>query len=148
MKGISAMIATVLLIAFTIAIGGIVSVWLTGLTTTQTQQVSNQSSAQAKCTPSLSIDLVKVPSGVLPLAANVTFSNPSQQTITSITVLLPNNGSAIIYSPLSQTLGPGLIGTAYANVTALPTFVKVSGLCSGLPVSTTCDNTMACWQTG
>jgi len=40
MKGISPMIATVLLLAFTIAVGGIISVWLTGMTRTQTAGVT------------------------------------------------------------------------------------------------------------
>jgi len=40
MKGISAMVATVLLLAFTVAVGGIVSVWLTGMTRTQTAGVT------------------------------------------------------------------------------------------------------------
>ncbi|MEM5854631.1 MAG: archaellin/type IV pilin N-terminal domain-containing protein, partial [Candidatus Aenigmatarchaeota archaeon] len=35
-KAISPMIATILLVAFTVAVGGIISVWLTGFTRTQT----------------------------------------------------------------------------------------------------------------
>jgi len=40
MKGISPMVATVLLLAFTVAVGGIISVWLTGMTRTQTAGVT------------------------------------------------------------------------------------------------------------
>ena len=145
MKGISPMIAIVLLIAFTVAIGGVMSVWLTGLTNTQTQQVSNQSSAQAKCTPALVIDLVKAPS-VANGALNITFSNPSQQTISAITALIPNNMTTITLS--STSLLPGDVGTARVNVSSVPSFAKVGGTCSGLPVSSTCENSMACWQTG
>ncbi|MBS3055183.1 MAG: hypothetical protein J4452_01690 [Candidatus Aenigmarchaeota archaeon] len=145
MKGISPMIAIVLLIAFTVAIGGIMSVWLTGLTNTQTQQVSNQSAAQAKCTPALVIELVKAPS-VVAGALNITFSNPSQQTINAISALIPNNMTTITLSATS--LLPGDVGTARVNVSSLPTFVRVLGTCSGLPVSATCENSMSCWQTG
>ena len=158
MKGISAMIATVLLIAFTIAIGGIVSIWLTGLTNTQTQQVTNQSSAQVKCTPSLSISTAKVP-GTAPVGTglpnqpvisqvNVTFTNPSQQTISSLTALIPFISANNVTSFSATSLSAGGIGTVTAWVYLIPTYVKVSGVCAGLPVSATCDNTMACWSTG
>jgi flagellin-like protein len=49
MKGISPLIATVLLIAFTVAVGGIISVWLTGFTRTQTQAVGSQASISITC---------------------------------------------------------------------------------------------------
>ncbi|MFH0711111.1 MAG: hypothetical protein V1944_00880, partial [Candidatus Aenigmatarchaeota archaeon] len=142
---ISAMIATVLLIAFTVAIGGVMSIWLTGLTSTQQQQVSNQSTAQTKCIPSLTIDDVNAPV-TADKYLNFTFSNPSQQTISSITVLIPNN-LTVATVPITS-LPPGSAGTAYANVSAAPLYVKVMGICSGIPVSATCENTQACWTTG
>jgi flagellin-like protein len=49
MKGISPLVATILLIAFTIAVGGIVSVWITGFTRTQTVQVSSVAEDQLRC---------------------------------------------------------------------------------------------------
>lgn len=49
MKGISPLIATVLLIAFTIAVGGLISIWLTGFTQTQTQAVGTQATNQITC---------------------------------------------------------------------------------------------------
>lgn len=148
MKGISPMIAIVLLIAFTVAIGGIMSVWLTGLTSTQTQQVSNQSAAQVKCTPSMTIDLVQVPSA-FPNKLNITISNPSQQTISSLSYLVPNNQTAANISVgATGSLTAGSVATLSINVSAAPTFVRVGGLCAGLPISSTCDNTQSCWQTG
>ena len=48
-KGISPMVATVLLIAFTVAVGGIVSIWITGFTTTSTESVSEQSETELYC---------------------------------------------------------------------------------------------------
>jgi flagellin-like protein len=48
-KGISPMIATVLLIAFTVAVAGIVSVWITGFTMTSTSQVTEQSNIELYC---------------------------------------------------------------------------------------------------
>jgi flagellin-like protein len=150
MKGISPMIAIVLLIAFTVALGGVLSVWLTGLTTTQTQQVTNQSSSQVKCSPSLSVDSVLTKTQAGWTNVSITYSNPSQQSISNIAVLIPVNlagANTTVYSPASQIITAGGVGTAYANITATPTFIRVSGLCSGLPVSATCDNSMVCWTT-
>ncbi len=48
-KGISPLIATVLLIAFTIAVGGIISTWLIGYTTTHTSEVSSRSGIELTC---------------------------------------------------------------------------------------------------
>ncbi len=53
MKGISPMIATVLLIAFTVAVGGIVSLWISGYTKTQTGQISSVSQDQIQCLNSI-----------------------------------------------------------------------------------------------
>jgi flagellin-like protein len=61
MKGISPMIAIVLLIAFVVAIGGILSVWLTGLTTTQTGVVGTAAEKQVKCAASV-LDITEVTS--------------------------------------------------------------------------------------
>lgn len=49
MKAVSPLIATVLLIAFTVAVGGLISIWLTGFTQTQTQSVGSQASTQITC---------------------------------------------------------------------------------------------------
>lgn len=49
MKGISPLIATVLLIAFTVAVGGILSVWLTTFSRTSTDIIGSQSSTQLTC---------------------------------------------------------------------------------------------------
>jgi len=49
MKGISPLIATVLLIAFTVAVGGLISIWLTGFTQNQTQSIGSQASNSITC---------------------------------------------------------------------------------------------------
>ena len=48
-KGVSPLIATVLLIAFTIAVGGIISVWLTQFAGTTTETVGKESQIQITC---------------------------------------------------------------------------------------------------
>ena len=49
-KGISPLIATVLLIAFTVAVAGIISVWLTGFASTTTKTVGGQANIEIICT--------------------------------------------------------------------------------------------------
>lgn len=48
-KGVSPLIASILLIAFTVAVGGIISIWITGFTTTQTEIVKEKSSSSLIC---------------------------------------------------------------------------------------------------
>jgi len=50
MKGISPLVATVLLIAFTVAVAGLLSNWLTGFASQSAQQVSSSSSVTLSCT--------------------------------------------------------------------------------------------------
>ncbi len=55
MKGISPLIASILLIAFTVAVGGLVSLWISGYAKTQTTQVSQSSNDQIACTSVMSV---------------------------------------------------------------------------------------------
>ncbi len=48
-KGISPLIATVLLIAFTITIATLLASWMTGFTTTQTETTGTTADAEIKC---------------------------------------------------------------------------------------------------
>ena len=52
-KGISPMIATVLLIAFTVAVGGIISMWLTTMASTQTTTTGSAAEKQILCARSV-----------------------------------------------------------------------------------------------
>jgi len=52
MKAISPMIATILLIAFTVAVGGIISVWLSGFTRTATAGTETRAEALTRCSAS------------------------------------------------------------------------------------------------
>ncbi len=48
-KGISPLIATVLLISFTVAVAGIIATWITGFATTTSESVSKQSNNEINC---------------------------------------------------------------------------------------------------
>jgi len=65
-KGISAIIATVLLIAFTVAVAGILSGWLTSFTNLFTQNVKEQSDTQLTCSyGGISLNSLKFSGGYL-----------------------------------------------------------------------------------
>lgn len=49
LKGISPLVATVLLIAFVVAVAGLVATWVNGFTKSQTQLVSDQSTLSISC---------------------------------------------------------------------------------------------------
>ncbi len=49
MKGLSPLVATVLLIAFTVGVGGIISVWISGFTQTSSKIVSKEGETQIIC---------------------------------------------------------------------------------------------------
>lgn len=65
-KGISPIIATVLMIAFTVAVAGILSGWLTSFTTTSTQTVKSQSDMELTCSyGGISLKSLRYSSGYL-----------------------------------------------------------------------------------
>jgi flagellin-like protein len=49
MKGISPLVASVMLIAFTIAVAGIISIWLTSFAKTTTEEVTERATTEIEC---------------------------------------------------------------------------------------------------
>jgi len=134
------MIATVLLIAFTVVIGGIVSLWLSTLTTTTTGTVGTQTGNQTKCAGAyIKVDRI---SGSL-----IIFSNPTTESITSI-LIIGSNGTS--FTPGTATLTPGQVASftiarTATNTTANSTYYILKGLCLGTPIEGTCRETDSCW---
>ena len=132
-KGISDFIATILLVAFAVAIGGLVSIWLTQTVSKSTGSVEV---SNATLCAGASIVVNEVTS------TNITFSNPTQQNITSITVMT-NTGTTFAVS--TATLTPSQI--AGQNWTRTGTSVTLRGLCrASIPISGTCELGEACWK--
>ncbi len=107
------MIAVVLLIAFTVAVGGILSVWLSTLSTTQTTIVSSGTEKQVRCAASsISILEVRYPSGTSGCVApyncvNVTVRYDSGvEALSNITVEVSARGS-INSSTSTARFSPG-----------------------------------------
>ena len=93
MKGISPMIATVLLLAFTIAVGGIISVWLTGMTRTQTAGVTT--AAQCASTR-LDVTASNITVNATGSFVQVTYTNMGPETIYPLDISLACGSSSTI----------------------------------------------------
>ena len=136
-KAISPMVAVVLLIAFTVAIGGILSLWLTGFTETTTQSVGTASKNQTKCAGTY-VDIISV-------------SNSS--------VIITNRGSQDIVNPMCFSGDGKNITTLSPNTTLSPgesssvswergsnTSVICTGSCLNIGVSGECNLEQSCWK--
>lgn len=154
MKGLSPLIATVLLIAFTVAVAGIVSLWVTGFTNLTTKQIQNQSLTRVNCTyGSIAISNVNYCStsnylsGQLSNNGLITFGAVSLQEVY-------NNGT----SPIQHLClaSSSVVSCNASNLTISPGYLytfNVSGISSGFSlvnVITDCigvtDNTQT-WTT-
>jgi FlaG/FlaF family flagellin (archaellin) len=136
MKGVSAFVATILIIAITVVIGGMISLFLTGFTSTQTGTVSQQTSNQTACAGAyISIDSVTT--------TKILYSNPTIQTISSINIST-NDGTFV--NNTVTTLGPGQAGSVSFSKGS-NTSVIARGLClSSITVMGRCSSTEACWN--
>jgi flagellin-like protein len=144
MKGISAIIATVLLVAFAVAIAGIVSVWSTTLTTSQTKTIGNQSKGQTVCTASITIDQAKIYNNS---NVTVTYHNIGNQVITNIKVFATSNLG--INSTSAPNLGAGEMNITTVNITGNVYLIRATGTCaSSIIVSDECEPSDYCWKTG
>jgi len=141
-KAISPMIAVVLLIAFTIAVGGILSLWMTGYVTTTTQSVETASTNQTKCAGTY-IDVISVDNDA------ILITNRGAETISSISCYSGNGTSWEL-----GTVGPGGINvtkwwpnqTGGSYVTGFGTVITCTGSCLNIGVTGECKSGQACWN--
>ena len=148
------MIATVLLIAFTVAIGGILSVWLTSMASTQTETTGSAANAQTLCARSVLV--IKEVDYSTTANANITVGyNYGTENITNITVYLIDSKRAS-YSKVAVgtnfSMVPGDLKTIAVGSTTLAaavgdTFqtVRVVGMCQGVyAIATECKTGQSC----
>ncbi len=103
MKGLSPLVAALLLIAFTVAVGSIISVWIGGLTIEQTKSTSASSDKLLKCSKSV-LDITQVqgkifssPKGTTYGDFNVTFVySTGSEDLYNFTIALTDNGGNVI----------------------------------------------------
>lgn len=149
MKGISPLIAVVLLIAFTIAVGGILSVFVTTFTSTQTKTVSSTTEAQVKCsTASLDVKEVRYPASGATGRVNVTvIYSTGSETLANITVQVVARGG-IVQATSTSSVAPGesrAIQVVSANIP--PEVVRAFGICqSTVPVVGECKAGESCMK--
>ena len=147
MKGISPLIATVLLIGFTVAIAGIISVWITGTTRTQTEIIGEQANLQAECAASsLSIKEVRRSGGQV----NVTYTlEVGTQSLKNITIEAIALGNTTKNGPFytNSTMKPGEGNSTTLNIQPVGPLeiVRVAGICQDKhPISTDCKAGKPC----
>jgi flagellin-like protein len=153
MKGISPMIATVLIIAFTIAVGGIISIFMTNLTTTQTGEAERSAAGTSECAGSY-IDVINV-SADTSGRDNILIHNPSKNAIyvTSIYDDLGNvNTSTLVGGPQDRLLPGEIKGVSAINVPgANAKKLTLIGFCentantTNISISGTCPKGGSCW---
>ncbi|MBI1978771.1 MAG: hypothetical protein HYS62_01765 [Candidatus Aenigmarchaeota archaeon] len=148
MKAISPMIAVVLLIAFTVGVGGLISIFVTGLTTTSTGITSNQSEALTRCAGAW-INVYSVTN------TTVLYSNPNSQTLTGVVIVFTNGNTV---NAADTTLSPGESGVTSNSTTGFNgglscgactpnTSVTVRGLCQTLVTAEgKCTSSQDCWD--
>ncbi len=151
-RGLSALVTTVLLIGFSIAIGGIILVWFSNLTNTQTQTVGTSGEKLTDCAASaVTINSVKYnatsPSGTWALV-NVTISLAAgTQNVANFTAYVSAKGLTNSTTDTS-TIVPGQTITLRVNVTSdsiPPELVRVAGLCkSAVPIIAECKAGQSC----
>jgi len=151
-KGIDSMIATVLLIAFTVAVGGILSVWLTSMASTQTETTGSAANAQTLCARSVLV--IKEVDYSTTANANVTVGyNYGTENLTAINIYFIDAKRASYNKTFSGTnsgsMIPGDLKTFAVTATGLTgdSFqdVRVVAMCQGTyPISTECKTGQSC----
>ena len=155
MKGLSPIVAVVLLIAFVVAVGGILSVWLSGIAEDQTQTVSADSEAVAKCVSnSIVVDSVRYQTSGSDLV-NVTFTSDGSEAIKNITITIVGGGAVTnsikYFNGTTDELSPGLVYSASVDTAGgailPPEVVSVTGLCQrAVSITGTCDQGESCMK--
>ena len=150
MKGISPMIATVLIIAFTIAIGGIISLFMTNLTKTTTGEAEKSAAGTSECGGAY-IDIINVTTGTTG-ANNIFVYNPSRNIIYTLSVY-DNMGNTNSGSGVISKIDSGNMKKLVTENIPQPTATKITivGYCENtaktqnVSISGTCPKGGSCW---
>lgn len=147
MKGLSPLIATVLLIGFTVAVAGIISVWLSGTTRTQTEIIGDQATIQSQCVGSSLVVKEVRRSGA---QVNVTYVlETGSEGLSNVTVEGIAAGNSTKNGPFytNVTMKPGESNSTSFNISPIAPLeiVRTFGLCQNkYPVSTECKAGKPC----
>ena len=136
MKGISPLIAAVLLIGFTVAVGGIIGIWLTSLTKTQTSTVEDFGEKQAKCAGStLTIKEAKYNMSSTFVNVTLTYETGTER-LFNLTVEVSSGGATTqsipAYNISSDPFEPGesyAVAVSVAGMQLPPDYVRARAYC-------------------
>lgn len=157
MKAISPFIATVLLIAFTIGVAGIIGTFVHNMVSTQTGETFSASEKQAKCGSSvLQIDEVKANSDLSIVNVTLTYINGNEN-LYNFTVYIIDSGSRIsstsTLSPTYTESSPFLPGRqtfwsiTTAGLSGSLSSVRIVGHCQqSYIISTSCESGNECMK--
>lgn len=136
MKGLSPVVATIMLIAFAVAVGGLVSIWLTGFATSTTEFTSKRGDELTLCAGArLDVDSVT--------ATGIVYSNPSSRAILNITVY-DGNGRNLTFN--ASNLSPSQV-TNLTWARGTNTSILLRGICeNSVPVKGECKDGQGCWK--
>jgi len=130
------MVAVVLLIAFTVGVGGLVSIFVTGLTTTSTGITSNQSEALTRCAGA-HLNVYSVTS------TRVNVANPNSVAVTGIDIVA---GTGEVAADAIATIAAGSTSGATWTL-GTNTSVTARGLCQTLVTAEgRCTSAQDCWD--
>ena len=143
MKGISPLIAAVLLIAFTVAVGGIIATWLTSFSKTTTAGVESSTKGASKCS-GVYIEVKAYDNAIG--TDKIVLYNPSGETITDIKLYTDGTNRTSLLS--STTLNPsGIISASSTDLLNGVSTITATGLCeNNVVVSGKCESSdSSCW---
>lgn len=106
-RGISPLIASVLLIAFTMAVAAILTSWVTGFTKTQTSYVGEKAEKQIKCiygTMDIKKADVKYNFSTTGSWVNATVFNSGDQDLYNFTFVVSTSASVYVFLPTNQKI--------------------------------------------
>jgi flagellin-like protein len=120
MKGISPLIASVLLIAFTVAVAGLISSWLMSFTKTTSETVTQQSNIQLSCSyGGIGLSNLKY-AGSTCFCMNGTIENTQTVSLGNITIQIIYINKTTDTAKLCLSSSNVAIGCSVANVSLSP----------------------------
>jgi flagellin-like protein len=157
MKAISPFIATVLLIAFTIGVAGIVGTFVHNMISAQTGQTASSSEKQTKCGSSvLQIDEVKTDSSISIVNVTLTYINGNENLYNFTAYIIDSGNRVYTTSTLTPTynesspLTPGRQTFWSITTTGLSgslSSVRIVGHCQqSYIISASCDSGNECMK--
>jgi len=135
-KGLSPVVATIILIAFAVAIGGLVAIWLTGFATDTTEFTSEKGHKFTECSGAL-IKIDSVTDG------GIIFSNQFGKTIQNITAYDSAGRNLTVNT---TTLVPGQVSNiTWSSGSNSSIFMRVFCLDTVI-VEGRCQAGQSCWE--